>query len=62
MSSLFLLAQDNYHKYIASLLVGITALAAGLYMYGVKPELGPERGGWVKGGNSSVVVVLEGIF
>lgn len=60
MSSLFLLAQDNYHKYIASLLVGITALAAGLYLSGVKPELGPERGGW--GGNSSVVVVLEGIF
>lgn len=48
MSSLFLLAQDNYHKYIASLLV------AGLLRWlpvftcpydGVKPELGPEKGG-----------------
>lgn len=44
MSSLFLLAQDNYHKYIASLLVGITALAAGLYLSGVRSQTGIGAG------------------
>lgn len=44
MSSLFLLAQDNYHKYIASLLVGITALAAGLYLSGVRSQTGIGTG------------------
>lgn len=52
VSSLFLLAQDNYHKYIASWLLGLLRCRSLLVRVGVKPENGFVEEG-VGGGNSS---------